>query len=262
LTQQELAERAGLSVHGIQKLERGATHPYRDTAQRLIVALQLGADDRSRFQAAVTPVRRHRTITPVDRPGEMRHNLPSPTTSLVGREGATHEIKRRLAETRLLTLTGVGGCGKTRLALEVARTVVEHYADGVWLVELGPLVDPSLVPQRVAVALEVREKAKEPLTTALANALRLRNVLLVLDNCEHLLDACALLVDDLLKACPGLSVLATSREPIGILGEMAGGCRHLSCQRRIPTRYWSSSSPVRRCSCSCSAPSLRSRGSR
>ena len=116
---------------------------------------------------------------------------------------------------------GVGGCGKTRLALEVARTVVEHYTDGVWLVELGPLVDPSLVPQRVAVALEVREKAKEPLTTALANALRLRNVLLVMDNCEHLLDACALLVDDLLKACPGLSVLATSREPIGIGGEMA-----------------------------------------
>ncbi len=89
LTQQELAERAGLSVHGIQKLERGATRPYRDTAQRLIVALQLEADDRSRFQAAVTPVRRHGATTPVSTSGEMRHNLPSPTTSLVGRAGAT-----------------------------------------------------------------------------------------------------------------------------------------------------------------------------
>src|SRR5881409_958581 len=78
LTQQELAERAGLSVHGIQKLERGATHPYRDTAQRLIVALQHEADDRSRFQAAVTPVRRHGATTPVSTSGEMRHNLPSP----------------------------------------------------------------------------------------------------------------------------------------------------------------------------------------
>jgi len=96
LTQQELAERAGLSVHGIQKLERGATRPYRDTAQRLIVALRLGADDRSRFQAAVTPVRRHRGTTPVSTSGETRHNLPSPTTSLVGREGAIHEIKRGL----------------------------------------------------------------------------------------------------------------------------------------------------------------------
>ena len=189
-------------------------------------------------------------------------NLPAEVTSFVGRRHEIAQIKKLLRRRRLVTVTGVPGVGKTRLALRVAAELRETFADGVWLVELGPLVDPSLVPQRVAVALEVREKAKEPLTTALANALRLRNVLLVLDNCEHLLDACALLVDDLLKACPGLSVLATSREPIGILGEMAGGCRHLSCQRRIPTRYWSSSSPVRRCSCSCSAPSLRSRGSR
>ncbi len=139
LTQQELAERAGLSVHGIQKLERGATRPYRDTAQRLIVALQLEANDRSRFQAAVAPMRRHGATTPLNTSGEIRHNLPSPTTSLVGREGAIHEITRRLGETRLLTLTGVGGCGKTRLALEVARTLVERYSNGVWLVELGPL---------------------------------------------------------------------------------------------------------------------------
>src|SRR6266852_3429118 len=221
LTQQELAERAGLSVHGIQKLERGTTRPYRDTAQRLIVALRLEVEDRSRFQAAVAPMRRHGATTPLNTSREMRHNLPSPTTSLVGREGAIHEIRRRLAETRLLTLTGVGGCGKTRLALEVARTVVERYANGVWLVELGPLVDPTLVPQRVAAALDVWEKAEEPLTIALTHVLRQRQLLLVLDNCEHVLDACARLADDLLKACPGLSVLATSREPIGIGGEMA-----------------------------------------
>jgi predicted ATPase len=126
-----------------------------------------------------------------------------------------------LADTRLLTLTGVGGCGKTRPALEVARGVIDDYADGVWLVELGPLVDPALVAQRVAAVLGVRETAEQPLTTALASALRRCKLLLVLDNCEHLLDACAQLIEGLLRACPDLRVLTTSREPIGIGGEVA-----------------------------------------
>src|SRR5688572_2826951 len=112
LTQQELAERAGLSVHGIQKLERGATRPYRDTAQRLITALQLSTDEQARFQAAVSPVRRHGAPTPVAAVSDGgRHNLPLPVTSLVGREAAIREVEHLLADTRLLTLTGIGGCG-------------------------------------------------------------------------------------------------------------------------------------------------------
>jgi predicted ATPase/DNA-binding XRE family transcriptional regulator len=219
LTQLELAERAGLSVHGIQKLERGASHPYRDTAQRLIVALRLEADDQTRFRAAVVPVRRHRSVLFAETDDDVRHNLPVPMTSLVGREDAIDEVRRRLADTRILTLTGVGGCGKTRLAVEVARSVIEGYADGVWLVELGPLFDSAVVAQRVAAVVRVRETAEQPLVTTLANALRHRNTLLVLDNCEHLLDACSQLVDSLLRACPEVRVLATSREPIGIGGE-------------------------------------------
>jgi predicted ATPase/DNA-binding XRE family transcriptional regulator len=220
LTQQQLAERAGLSVHGIQKLERGATHPYRDTAQRLMVALQLDADQRTLFQAAVMPVHRRGMMPPDDNTDAARHNLPVPLSNTVGREAAIVEVTRRLVDTRLLTLTGIGGCGKTRLAIEVARTAIDAYSAGVWFVELGPLVDPSLVVARVAGVLGVRETAEQPVTTTLANALRARHTLLVLDNCEHLLDACAQLVDGLLRVCPGLRVLATSREPIGIEGEV------------------------------------------
>jgi predicted ATPase len=121
----------------------------------------------------------------------------------------------------LLTLTGIGGCGKTRLALEVARGVVPNFAGGVWLVELGPLADPKLVPQQVGATVGVRENSNQPLTTALAAAVADRTMLLVLDNCEHLLQASAVLVDALLRACPNLQILATSREPLGIAGEVA-----------------------------------------
>ncbi len=210
-----------MSVHGVQKLERGATHPYRDTAQRLIAALQLEAEDKSSFEAAVAPVRRHSATPAAEPPVGGRHNLPLSTTRLIGRETAIDEVVGRLADTRLLTLTGVGGCGKTRLALEVARSLLDDYRDAVWLVELGPVVDPALVAPRVAAVLGIRETAEQSLAGVLASALRDRQILLIVDNCEHLLDACAHLIDGLLKACPDLKVLATSREPIGIDGEVA-----------------------------------------
>ncbi len=131
------------------------------------------------------------------------------------------EVQARVGVARLLTLTGVGGCGKTRLALEVARAVRDRFPDGVWLVELGPLADPVLVPHSVAAVVGVREKAGQSTVDALAFRLRTRRLLLVLDNCEHLLDACARLVDGLLRACPDVRVLATSREALGITGEVA-----------------------------------------
>ncbi len=122
LTQEALAERAGLSVHGIQKLERGAAHPYRDTAQRLIMALQLESEAEANFRAAVHPVRRRGSVLGGEssvRPAE--HNLPAALSSFVGREQELAQVMARLAGTRLLTLTGIGGCGKTRLALEMAE---------------------------------------------------------------------------------------------------------------------------------------------
>jgi len=130
------------------------------------------------------------------------------------------EVKRELAMTRLLTLTGAGGSGKTRLALEVARDLIEAYPDGVWLVELAPLSEEALVPKVVAEALRVPERPQEPLSDTLAEVLRDRQLLLVLDNCEHLLEATAWLVDKLLDSCPRLRIIATSREAIGVEGEV------------------------------------------
>jgi predicted ATPase/DNA-binding SARP family transcriptional activator/DNA-binding CsgD family transcriptional regulator len=149
----------------------------------------------------------------------LRHNLPAPRTSFVGREREMLEVKRELAMTRLLTLTGTGGSGKTRLALEVARSLVGAYPDGVWLVELAPLSEGALVPQAVARALGVMERPGEPLTDTLAEVLQTKQALVVSDNCEHLVAAVAQLVDVLLDSCPGVRVLATSREVLGIAGE-------------------------------------------
>src|SRR5215210_1071386 len=149
-----------------------------------------------------------------------RHNLPAPRTSFVGREQEMVEVKRMLAMTKLLTLTGAGGSGKTRLALEVARDLVSIYPDGVWLVTLAELSESELVPQAAAAALQVPERPGQPLTDTLAEALEAKELLLVLDNCEHLVEAAARLVDTLLDSCPHLGVLATSREPLGISGEV------------------------------------------
>jgi predicted ATPase/DNA-binding SARP family transcriptional activator/DNA-binding CsgD family transcriptional regulator/Tfp pilus assembly protein PilF len=150
----------------------------------------------------------------------LRHNLPAPRTSFVGRDREMVEVKRTLAMTRLLTLTGAGGSGKTRLALEVARDLVGAYADGVWLVELAGLSEPDLVPQAVAGALGVSEQPGQPLTSTLIDVLRTKQMLLVLDNCEHLVEAAAQLVDVLLDSCLKLRILATSREALAVVGEV------------------------------------------
>ena len=149
-----------------------------------------------------------------------KHNLPAPRTSFVGREREMVEIKRTLAMTRLLTLSGAGGSGKTRLALEVARDLVGAYADGVWLVQLAPLSAPDLVTQEVAGVMGIKERPGQPLSDTLVDALRARNLLLVLDNCEHLVEPAARLVDRLLSSCARLRILATSREMLAVSGEV------------------------------------------
>src|SRR5215217_3741934 len=149
-----------------------------------------------------------------------RHNLPLARTSFIGRERETLEVKRLLAMMRLLTLTGTGGCGKTRLALEVARDLVGAYPDGVWFVDLAPLSEAEMVPQAVAQALGVREQTGRALLETLEDDLRTKNTLLVVDNCEHLVEAVLGVVDTLLDSCPGLRVLATSRETLNAAGEV------------------------------------------
>jgi predicted ATPase/DNA-binding CsgD family transcriptional regulator len=149
------------------------------------------------------------------------HNLPVHLTSFVGRKQEQAEVLRLLGITRLLTLIGAGGVGKTRLALRVAESLVDEYQDGVWAVELAPLSDGTHVPQVVAAALAIREAPGQPLIESLAASLSAKRLLLVLDNCEHLLPACAALVEHLLRACPLVRVLATSREALAIAGETA-----------------------------------------
>jgi predicted ATPase len=147
------------------------------------------------------------------------NNLPQQLTSFVGRESDLAELKQLAARIRLLTLLGVGGIGKSRLSLQVGAELIEDFSDGVWLVELAPLTDPRLVPQAVASVLGVKEAAGRPVTEALLRFFRNRRLLLILDNCEHLLQACAELAKQLLQAGPHSKIVATSREPLRVTGE-------------------------------------------
>ena len=149
------------------------------------------------------------------------HNLPSQFTSFVGRGPQLTEVRKLLAEHRLVTLTGAGGVGKTRLAVQVARQSAADYAQGVWYVDLAPITDPELVPVTVARALGLPDQPGRSTMDTLLRFVRDRELLVVLDNCEHLLDACADLVVALLGAAAGLTLLATSREPIGVAGEVS-----------------------------------------
>jgi len=150
-----------------------------------------------------------------------RTRIPSKVSSFVGREGELSEIIRLLHTHRLVTLTGAGGSGKTRLALAAAGELTEIFPDDLWVVELAPISDPDLVPHAVAVAADIGERPGQGLLETLIEVAGDRQVLLVLDNCEHLIDACAALVDASLRGCPHLHVLATSREQLGIVGEIA-----------------------------------------
>ena len=148
-----------------------------------------------------------------------RDNLPLQLTSFVGRERELAQVAALLGGARLVTLTGAGGAGKTRLAIEVAAGTVDRTRDGAWLVDLAPVFDPQLVVKAVAHVLGVRERPHSELLGDVLERLRESELLLVLDNCEHLVEACARLAEDLLRGCPELRLLATSREPLGVPGE-------------------------------------------
>jgi predicted ATPase/transcriptional regulator with XRE-family HTH domain len=219
LSQEELAERAGLSRRGISDLERGVRRaPYPETMRRLAAALGLGQAD----QAALLAASRHSAVA-VDQPAPKQHGsqLPVPLSSFVGRERELSDVRRLLGRTRLLTLSGPPGVGKTRLALVVAADRQDTFADGVGFVDLAPVADPALVPQAVASALGVHEQPSRPVLQTLVDVLRSKELLLVLDNCEHVVAACAELAETLLGAGPGLLILATSREVLRVAGETA-----------------------------------------
>ncbi len=152
---------------------------------------------------------------------ELPNNLPQQPTSLIGREREIEEVKKLVGAHHLVTLTGSGGCGKTRLSVQVAADMLNGEGDGVWLVELASLSDPSLVPQAVANVLGVKEEAGKPISQTLVDWLKKKKLLIVLDNCEHLLEECAKLADAIIRSCPTVRILASSREALGIAGEQS-----------------------------------------
>ena len=219
LTQEDLAARARMSARAVSDLERGlARTPRRDSVRLLADALDLGAADRLRLEVAAGP--RHVGTQSSVYAETAQTGLPIQLTSFVGRQREVQEATALLAETRLLTLLGPGGVGKTRLAHEAAAEAALGYPDGVRWVELAPLTDPLAVPRAVAAALGLSESDDDTLNRRLQAAVRARQMLLVLDNCEHLLDACAALLDQLLRVGEHLRVLVTSREALMVAGEV------------------------------------------
>jgi predicted ATPase/DNA-binding CsgD family transcriptional regulator/transcriptional regulator with XRE-family HTH domain len=218
LTQEELAERAGLSIRGISDLERGARGlPRKDTLQLLLSALDLSPADHA---ALVAAARRSAASSPRRERAVQHMSLPVPLTSLVGRETEIASVSTLLSDPviRLLTLTGPGGTGKTRLALAVAERVVPDFPDGMVFVELAPVRDPALVAGTVAQALGLQDMGNRPLTERLIQFLHLRQMLLVLDNFEQVLDAAPLLAE-WLAASPRLKLLVTSRSVLHLSAE-------------------------------------------
>jgi predicted ATPase/DNA-binding XRE family transcriptional regulator len=233
LTQEQLAEKAGVSARNIQNLECGLNAPRRDTLERLVVSLGLQGKDRTLFKEAALPRPRRREQRG-RRPGQagVRTNLPRHLTSFIGRVQETAAIRSELSRTRLLTLTGPGGIGKTRLALQVAEEKLHAFHDGVWFVDLTSVSDPGLVPLTVSVQINLRVESETNAEATLLGALANRQLLLVIDNCEHLIIACRQLAEALLRTCPNVYVLATSREPLNVEGEIVWRVPSLS----VPSR--------------------------
>ena len=217
LTQEELASRSGLAAKAVGALERSERkHPYPHTVRSLADALGLSGDERAALVAAVP--KRGGAAAPASNSGATA--LPVPPTRLVGREQDLQEVAELLREpeTRLLTLTGVGGVGKTRLAIEAAQNAAELFADGAAFVALAPLGDPALVVPTVARSLGLIETEDRTPREAMQAHLREKRFLLVLDNFEHLLEA-APEVSALIESCRDVVVLATSRAPLNVRGE-------------------------------------------
>jgi predicted ATPase/transcriptional regulator with XRE-family HTH domain len=234
ITQQELAERAKLSVEAIGLLERGArTRPRRETVALLGRALELTPERESLLASAVdatqTPRRRDRaeissasllSIVRPDTHGGPHHNLPRQLTSFVGRRQEVGQIAHLLREHRLVTVVGAGGVGKTRVAVQLGRDSLPEYRDGVWLVDLAPLSDQDLVASAVMTSLQLPSAAGSALAAVVAY-LRPRRLVLILDNCEHVLERARDLGEAIGQSCPDVRVLATSREALGVPGERA-----------------------------------------
>lgn len=220
LTQQTLADRAGCARITLRRIEADALKPSKQLAQILLEKLGIPEPERPDWVLFARGLASFPEMSvPATALLEQLTNLPVSLTSFVGRESDVVHVRQRLARYRLVTLTGAGGIGKTRLAQQVASQLLDEYRHGVWFVELDSLNDPTLIPQTVATVFGIPSQSDNPIIDTLIQVLRAKTTLIILDNCEHLLGACGQLADKLLKNCPNLRILATSREPLGIIGE-------------------------------------------
>ena len=221
LTQRAFADRVGCAEITVRRMEADEYKPSNELALVLFEKLGIAEPERPqwvRFARGLAEYPNNQAIPTSAR--EHSTNLPIPLTSFIGRSKDVTLIQQRLAGHRLVTLIGAGGIGKTRLSQQAVHQLLYEYANGVWLVELASVNDPALVPQTVGTVFGIqRGSTNQALIETLIHFLRAKTVLLILDNCEHLLDACAQLTDTLLKNCPNLKILATSREALGIIGE-------------------------------------------
>ena len=217
LSQEMLAERARMSAGGISVLERGIRRsPNRDTLAQLADGLALSAADRERLEAAAArpqqPRRRKAAAT-------VRHNLPTEPTSFIGREEEIREIAELIGSRRLVTLVGPGGVGKTRLASRVGADLLDGYPDGVWFVDLAPIDNPELVASVVAQAIGMTQQREQRVDESIPRWLKRKKLLLILDNCEHVLEPIAALAATILATAQDVRIVATSRQALNIGGE-------------------------------------------
>ncbi len=213
-------------AHGGQVLLSEATAALLRSARIAQLSLSDLGEHRLRGLAVAERIFQvHHPALPADFPplkslSVYKHNLPVQLSTFVGRGKELADVQRLLKETRLLTLLGPGGTGKTRLMLESAEELVGEFTDGIWLVELAPLIDPDLIPERVAAALSVQEQPGRPMNETLVDFLRRKQLLLLLDNVEHLVRESAEVAEHLLTHCPKLKILVTGREALFIPGEV------------------------------------------
>ncbi len=234
LTQEELAEAASLSPRSVSDLERGINLTARkDTARLLADALGLAGPQRALFEAAARGrapaagvlAAAHGLLTIM--PG----NLPAQLSAFIGRDRELAAVRALVESSRLVTLTGAGGAGKTRLGLQVAAGLLDRSGDGVWLVELAAVTDENAVAPAISAALQLAAQPGRPALQALLDALAPQDMLIVLDNCEHLIGGCAEAAEAVVRHCPRVRLLAASREPLGIGGEVIYRVPSLSLPR-------------------------------
>ncbi len=213
LSRQAFADQVGCAEVTVRRIEGGTLKPSKELADIILEKLGVPASERSQWIAFA------RGVSGFPYPSLPKSNLPAVLTSFVGREKEQAQVINLISKHRLVTLTGSGGVGKTRFARKVGEQLLENYPNGVWLVELASLNDPTLLPQTVASLFGLTAQSGVSHTDLLINFLRTKSALLILDNCEHLVDASANLADTLLKNCPNLKILITSREPLEMTGE-------------------------------------------